>query len=199
MKNKTITISLSLFILSAVIIFSIVEYRKLAKKYNQLYGGNEAIRVENTLLKEGFFHSYDYETVPINFTSYVQNYKLDSILLNSILQYKKTLILFVHVESCTGCTYENIKRIKKLQKDSELDILIGIEGLSFRKFQAFVSNNDIKDFAYRLPDRFFQGFYLNPVVYFVVDETLETRYFFAPSNIYPQLTQEYFNKLQRML
>ena len=194
MKNRVLFISIISFLTTGIIL-NTIKNRKLINKYNQLYGVTNSIREENTLLREGFFHFYDFETVSINFSGCVQDYKLDYVDFKKLLKKDYTLVLFIHVESCNSCTYENIKSIKKLHKDSKLNVLICIEGLNTRKFEAFVSNNDISDIAYLLPDGTFGGFYLNPVVYCVVDKSLNTKYFFSPSNIYPDLTQDYFSKI----
>lgn len=156
------------------------------------------LKTENVLLKEGFFHSYDYEGIEVDFAQKIFNSDLQEVTIDSIINNENTLVLFVNVSACDKCTYDNIKRMKEIKGNTKLDIFIGISGLDKRQFNSFVHNNKILDDAYLIPDYIFSGFRINPVVYFVIDSSHNLKYFYAPSDIFPTLTDEYFSKINNL-
>ncbi|MDD3687488.1 MAG: hypothetical protein PHE56_12065 [Bacteroidales bacterium] len=153
------------------------------------------LRVENILLKEGFFHSYDYSTISIDMERRLLNHKSDSLNLREIAKGKITLALFLNIGSCGSCYMESIRNLKSLINTAKLNVMIGIGGLNQREFKAFVQTNKIEEFAYLMPDTFFSGFKINPVVYFVIDKNYRTTCFYAPSDVFPELTNDYFLKV----
>ncbi len=58
---------------------------------------------------------------------------------------------------------------------------------------------ELENVAYRLSDNFFPQFEVNPAVYFVVGENLKSKYFYAPSLVFPDLTKEYFNIIEGLI
>jgi len=158
-----------------------------------LYSFND-LRIENILLKEGFFHSYDFEGIKINFTQKIFNSNLQEITLNDIIKNKATLVLFI-MRGCDKCIYDNIKKIKEFRHNSKLNVIIGIAGLDKRQFKSFVHNNKIKNYSYLIPDDYFSGFKINPVVYFVIDSSHNLKYFYAPNYLFSTLTNDYLTKI----
>jgi hypothetical protein len=196
MKSKIYyTIILCVIIIVNGIVF--IYQQKTISRLKQMPFDAEKRRVENILLKEGFFHSYDFEDLSIDYSTFVYNANGDTVSLRELFSGKKTIVLFMSVGSCNFCAGDNIKAIRDLRKTS--DIMIGIDGLTMREFKSFVSQNNIKENVYCLPDRLFDGFNINPVVYFVVDENLKSKYFYAPSVVFPDLTKIYLEKMERML
>ncbi len=167
------------------------------KKINQNDHYND-LRMKNIILEEGFFHSYDFEGLSVDFYGYIKDYKNDSSNLAQIAKSKTTLVLLIYAESCNKCEDENINAVKKFKKNYKSNVFIGIAGLNDRRFKAFVTNHEIQDIAYHIPDGYFEGFKFNPIVYFLVTDQLETRCFYAPSDIFPGLTQSYFLKIKRL-
>jgi hypothetical protein len=154
-------------------------------------------RVENILLKEGFFHTYDFENISIDYSVSVYNITDGNTKrLEDMFSGKNSIVLFMSVGSC-NCWYDNIKAIQDIRKKS--NVVIGIDGLTMREFKSFVSQNNIKEIAYLLPDGIFEGFKINPVVYFVVDKNLNSKYFYAPSIAFPDLTKIYLDKIKNMV
>ena len=178
--------------------FTVILLYKNSIAPNNYYGELQSIRVENTLLREGFFHSYDFEALTLNPDRPLLNYHGDSSTLKDMVQGSKALVMFMHVPSCEQCNFENLRKIKDLIAKNNNNIFIGLSGIGQRHFKSFVLNNDIKDHAYLLPVDYFEGFHINPIVYFVIFEDSRMRYFFSPANIYPQLTEDYFRKLSDM-
>lgn len=60
----------------------------------------EQMRVENILLKGGFFQSYGYENTIIDYSTYVSNANDEIIKLQDLLSDKNSLILLMRVGSC---------------------------------------------------------------------------------------------------
>ncbi|NHB69967.1 hypothetical protein [Perlabentimonas gracilis] len=154
-----------------------------------------SLRVENILLKEGFFHSYDYSTISIDMERKLFNHKSDSLNLREITKDKLTLALFINIGACSSCYMESIHRVITLINEAKLDVMIGIGGLNQREFNAFVLTNKVEEYAYFIPENFFSGFKINPVVYFVIEKNFRTNCFYAPSDVFPELTNDYFLKL----
>lgn len=157
------------------------------------------LRTENILLKEGFFHSYDFEDVNIDFKQKIINSDLKEVTLKDVVNDKNTIALFIDVSSCDICTYNNIKKIKEFKHDSKVNILIGISGLDKRQFNSFVHSNKIIDDSYLIPEYYFSGFKNNPVVYFTIDSSCNLKYFYAPNDIFPSLTDDYLSKIHNIL
>jgi hypothetical protein len=96
----------------------------------------EKRRVENILLKEGFFHMYDFEDISIDYSVFIHNVNGDTKRLEELFSGKNSIVLFMSVGSCNSCVYDNIKAIRDLRKTS--NIMIGIDGLTVREFKAYV-------------------------------------------------------------
>jgi len=153
------------------------------------------MRVENILLKEGFFHSYDFEDIVVDCFSLFTNYEGDSINLAKIVSGEDKLIVFMNVGTC-NCVFDNLDLLGDLKKEK---IILGIDGLSNKEFKAFVSQNNIKDIAYLLPNNFYKGFEISPIIYFVLDKDLHVKYHYAPSLAFPELTDMYLKKVSTLI
>ncbi len=196
MNSKIRIILISIFLCAFITNLFIIFYQH--KKIKFFLEGTqlvEKMRVENILLKEGFFQSYNYENTFIDYSAYVSNANDETIKLQDLLSDKNCLILFMRVGSCRDCMYDNIEFVKDLKKKN-VNVLIGVEGLTVREFKSFINQYELENMAYRLPDNFFPQFEVNPVVYFVVGENLKSKYFYAPSLVFPDLTKEYFNIIE---
>jgi hypothetical protein len=192
--KKTYILSGVIIILIISLIFLIFDVLSLK---SDLYSFSN-LKTENVLLKEVFFHSYDYEGIEINFSQKIFDSNLQEITFIDIIKNENTLVLFINVSACDRCTYDNIKRIKDIKHKSKLNIFIGISGLDKRQFNSFVHNNKISDDSYLIPDNIFSGFRINPVVYFVIDSSHNLKYFYAPNDIFPTLTDDYFSKINNL-
>jgi hypothetical protein len=170
--------------------------KKTISRLRQVPLEAENRRIENILLKEGFFHTYDFEDISIDYSVFVHNVKGDTKKLEEVFSEKNTIVLFMSVGSC-NCEYDNIKAIQDIRKKS--NIVIGIDGLTMKVFKSFVSQHNIEEIAYLLPNGLFEGFKINPAVYFVVDKNLNSKYFYAPSMAFPDLTKIYLDKVRNIV
>ena len=152
--------------------------------------------VENILLKEGFFHSYDFEDITINYSDSVYGFNDKKVKIEDLFHNKNSLAVFMSVGSC-NCVYDNMEIIQKIKQKS--NVVICIDGLSKKDFRAFVLQYNIEEISYLLPERFFDGFVYNPIVYFVIDRSLKAKYFYAPSMAFPELTTDYLQKINSMI
>jgi hypothetical protein len=184
------------FIANLIVIF--YQHKKVKSLLEEIQQPVEKMRWENILLKEGFFQSYNYENTVIDYSDYVSNVNDESIKFQDLLSDKNWLILFMSVGSCRDCMYDNIEFIKDLKK-KKVNVLIGIEGLTVREFKSFINQYELENIAYRLPDNFFPQFSINPAVYFVIDKNLRSKYFYAPSLAFPDLTKDYFDIIERFI
>lgn len=193
MKHK---VFYTLAIIAYVALTAIFIYVKmnLEKQLKECKG--DPLRIENILLKEGFFHSYDFETINVDFENQIKDINQENYSLSELTKGETTVVLMIYAGSCNNCVEENIKYVKKLEKDTGFNVLIGIAGMKNRRFKAFVSNHKIGKIAYQIPDDYFEGFKYSPIVYFLVTEDLDTRCFYAPSDAFNELTQDYFSKIK---
>jgi len=192
MKNRyffIVFLFLSLLLIATIFkgkIFSMTQNNIDSIEHNQS-------RFENNLLKEGFFHSYDFETININFDEFIIDANGNPYTLNDLSSNAATVVLFVHPESCNKCVSANIKRISEFQS-SGLNTVIIIGGLKNRDFKAYVASYGISDIAYSMPDGYFEGFRFSPIVYCVANNS-EACCFYAPSEMLPELTNNYYEKI----
>lgn len=63
--------------------------------------------------------------------------------------------------------------------------------MSEEKFRVFAKSNGIESCTFLLPDGFFNGFYINPSLYFVLDNSGRYSKIFTPSDKLPYLTTNY--------
>lgn len=154
--------------------------------------------VENNLLKEGFFHSYDFENLQIETNTEVFSSSGDSVTLANLVADGRAVFLFAHTAACGACSFDNIDRIMRFSREQGFKVLIGIAGMSEKDFSSYVQNNGLEEIAFRLPSGFFREFEISPVVYFVMEPDGNVHYFYAPSNLLPELTSLYFEKIQIM-
>lgn len=199
MNSKIRIILVVLFFCAFAINLFIVFYQhKKIKTFLEVPKLLEQMRWENILLKEGFFQSYNYENTIVDYSTYISNADDEIIKLQDLLSSKNSLILFIRVGSCRDCIYNDIKFLKDLKK-KKMNVLVGVEGLTVREFKSFIHQYELEDVAYYLHDDFFPEFDINPVVYFVVDENLKSKYFYTPSLAFPDLTKDYFNIIERYI
>jgi len=197
MKSKFFYVAFFVIIIIVNIVICIRQ-QKTMSQLTQVHNEMEAKRVENILLKEGFFHMYDFENISIDLSIPVRNINGDTTILKNLLEGENTLVLFIRVGSCNSCINSNLDFIRNVNK--EMKVLLGLSGLTMNEFKSFVSQNNLKDtLCYLLPDERFEGFKINPIVYFVVDVNLRTKYFYAPSIVFPELTKIYIDKVQTMI
>lgn len=194
MKSKTLFLLIISFccVVLIICIITILYQHKAIKRFSDVPQLIEKMRWENTLLKEGFFQTYNYENAVIDYSVDVSDVDGKATRLQNLLYQKNSLVLFMLVGSCRDCIYDNIMFAKNMEKQN-VNVIIGIEGLTEYEFKSFVHQYDLKNIAYRLPDNYFKWFDVNPTVYFVVDSNLRSKYFYAPSIVFPDLTQDYFD------
>lgn len=171
--------------------------RNLRVKLRDSVNETSSIKVENILLKEGFFHSYDFEVLPFDDSRMVYDHQNNALPFSDVIGNETTLVLFANVNSCGACSASHIERIKALQSTTKLKVVLGIDGMDERSFRAYVLNNNLEAFAYRLSESFYSGFQHSPVFYFVADG-LKRTCFYAPSDAFPSLTDVYYDKLNTM-
>ena len=150
---------------------------------------------ENTILKEGFFHTYDLLAESLDFQTIIFNYENKPTTIEQVLKDKTSLVLLVDIKSCGPCVVDNIQRIIDKSTTKTHNVFIGIKGYDTRSFRAYAVNNKIENIAYRIPDDiiYFDKF---PIIYFVVKEGLRANYFFGPPQQMPELTDMYYDQLK---
>lgn len=153
-----------------------------------------SLRVQNILLKEGFFHSYDFSRYPLDLNMQVTDASFNNAPLSSYIN-GPTLFLFIDATGCNKCIMENIYRIKKFKKTCKIPIIVGVQTEDYSLFRSLVLQNNIDKYSFMLPTKWYEGFKLNPIFYFVADKYLNTNCFFAPSDAFPSLTDDYFQKV----
>jgi len=157
----------------------------------------ERLRVENYLLKEGFFHSCDFSFIPLELDQSFPNI-LGPVNLHDLSENDHTLFLFVNPSACLPCVPEHLEDIKSFAEKNDINVVIGIEGMNEREFNIFVKQHKVELIAYRLPDGFYSGFYINPIVYFLKKGD-HIGCFYAPSPSFPSLTHDYFNLIRGII
>lgn len=156
------------------------------------------LRQENILLKEGFFHTYDYEGATIEYKLPVYDAKGNKTKFSDVVRGKSSIVLFASMGagSCRDCVFNNIEFIKK-QKD--INAVICIEGLSQKEFEIFAYQQGIEDIAYLVNRYMFTKLDINPVVYFVIDNDFVCKYFYAPSVHFPELVKDYLSVVKHRI
>lgn len=199
MKSKTYKILFAILLCAFIVNLIVVFYQyNIIRRFAKTPQFVERMRWENILLKEGFFHAYAYDDTVIDYSVYVSDINGGAMQLQDLLRDRNSLVLFMSVGSCRDCIYDNIEFIKNVKK-KHVNVLVGIEGLTTKEFKSFVKQYELEEIAYHLPDNFFSGFEINPVVYFVVDENLKNKYFYSPSIVFPDLTKDYFDVIKRLI
>lgn len=199
-KRTSIVLMVACFVAFAVgisvIVYQCFMIKEISEKLQISTHECEKLRWENNLLKEGFFQSYNYEDVKINYLADVTNVQGETAKLKDIVSGKNYLSIFMQVGQSRECMYSNIEIAKKLQKEG-LNVIVGLSGLGDSEFKAIVKQYKIGDIAYLLPNSFSSILDINPVVYFVIDKNLRSKYFYAPSMVYPDLTNDYTSLIER--
>ncbi len=195
MKTKVLLFSLlfsGLFLLVFILVVFLFHKKTANKIAREPSVELNLIRKENALLREGFFHSYDYSFIPIPLTETITDFFEKPTSLQTLVRDKSTLILLANPLMCSPCVPIHVKAIFDFANQKRVNIIIGIEGLSSRQFQAFVSQNQIEKYAFLLPEGFYSGLQISPIVYFVSKNGIQG-FFYAPSDNFPELTQDYFD------
>lgn len=194
MKNKEIILGIIiLFQLFFIVLLFFFNSNK-----NTIPGSTLSIvdnlRVENVLLKEGFFHNCDFDFIPIDFSLEIS----DTINLSILVNENNSLVLFVNPMICSSCIPDHLSSIRRFAESTGINVIIGVEGLSERQFNEFISQYGIEKYAVKLPDEFYSGFKISPIVYFVAKGGF-IGCFYAPSPNLPSLTQDYYAVVKNKL
>lgn len=197
MKKNAFFIAAILFLIT-LSIYLLNYNSKLKSKHTLKNGSCESIRIENILLKEGFFHSYDFSffNLDLNKTIYT-NYN-DSTSISFQSKDKTTLVLLINAEGCSTCFQEHINMIESINTSRKFEVLIGIEGFSERDFNIFINQNGLSEYIYRLPNNFYRGFQNSSIIYFLVHKG-KAVCFYAPSDSFPSLTTDYYDKIDNIV
>ena len=202
MKNTRgiIILILLVIIVLAVNTTVIISQHNKIKAFSAIPEEFYALRTENILLKEGFFHTYDYEGAAVDYSIPVFDLSGNAVYLNDILRGKNWIAMYISAGQggCASCIADNMEFIKRLQKD-KVNFFVCVEGLEDREFRIFTEQYDIEDNAYSIYDFAFPKKGLSPVVLFVVDSELNCRYFYAPSPWFPDLTYDYYEIVRTAL
>ncbi|MDR0989148.1 MAG: hypothetical protein LBM06_06780 [Prevotellaceae bacterium] len=151
-------------------------------------------RAESILLKEGFFHMYDFEKLSINASTPVQNGQGIVMPFKDAIAEENKLLLFVQPTNCLSCVSENINAITSSALKNK--VVICVNGLGESDFKIFAKKHNIVDNAYRIPDSFFQGFAIQPVIFCVIDaEDHSLHFFYSPSIHLPEITTLYLDRI----
>ncbi|WP_375585734.1 hypothetical protein [Cyclobacterium xiamenense] len=194
-KYYIINLIVYIILFTIIIVLVFISYRPI-KDNNSNSGLVQNLRVKNVLLREGFFQFIDFSKLSLDFNIDVLNFNNSKINLYDELLNEKTVVLFIYASACMKCNSSNIKKILEFKNKSNLDILIGVDGLDFRAFKSFVKTYNIEEYSFVLPEKYFEGFQYSPVAYFVVSDNLKVCCFYAPSFIFPDLTDDYFSKVE---
>lgn len=202
MRKNTFFIAAILFLTIFLATFSIYLLRynlKLKSELSSLRNGAcELLRTENLLLKEGFFHSYDFSFFHLNLSKPIYNKSSDStsILLQS--KDKTTLVLLYNAKGCGTCFQEHVGMVESISAIKNIETLIGVEGLNERDFKIFIDQHGLSENTYRLPNDFYEGFQNSSIIYFLVHKG-KAVCFYAPSDSFPSLTTDYYDKIDNIV
>jgi hypothetical protein len=191
--KKIIITSIVIFIITIALFLLVLSKQRNSDKETNSHIEN--LRVENILLKEGFFHSYDFKDFEVNFQKSIYTYNGDSINFNNISESNPTIFLLIDHGGCSDCYLNNITAIKDFYEKTKINTVIGIMGMDKRSFRAFAINNNIESYCYLLPNGFYDGFHLNSIIYFVLDN-FSLCCFYSPSYVLPSLTESYLLKIE---
>lgn len=195
-KVRTVAIICVACVFLVNIAVILIQFKAL-QKHSDMPQLTMKLRQENILLKEGFFHTYDFEGASVEYGLPVYDSDGNAVYLKDVLAGKNWLALFATAGagSCRDCLWNNIEFIKSHKGNN--NVIVCIEGLSEREFEIFVRQQGIEDIAYRIHHYSFPRLDINPVVYFVIDRQYECRYFYAPSLLLPDLVNDYFYIVSR--
>ena len=201
MMKRNIKILIVIFIVLVIIAditVIIYQYCAIRRLSSDLPAATMELRMENNLLKEGFFHTYDYEGASVNFDFPIYDVSANAINPHDLLEGENWLALFISAapDSCRECLLSNIEFIKNVKEEN---IFVGIEGLSQKDFQIFVKEYGLENIAYRVYNYAFSAFQVNPAVFFIIDQDLQCKYFFAPSPAFPDLVNDYYGVIRKWL
>ena len=195
-RSVKIILALALFLLLATNAAVIILQNRKIMELADIPELTMKLRQENILLKEGFFHTYDYEDAAIDFRMPVYDIDGNMVWLQDKLIGKDWLALYISAGrgSCASCIVNNMEFIQKLQ-NMNLNLFVCVEGLDEREFLIFTNQYGIEDISYRIHDFAFPGKEFSPALFFIVDRNLNCKYFYAPSPLLPELTEIYYESI----
>ncbi|MDD2197763.1 MAG: hypothetical protein PHW91_11325 [Bacteroidales bacterium] len=156
------------------------------------------IRIENKLLKEGFFHSYDFSFFHLDLDKTIYTNNNDGTSISFQSKDKTTLVLLINAKGCSTCFQEHLNMVESINTTRKFGALIGIEGFNERDFNIFIDQNGLSENTYRLPNNFYEGFQNSSIIYFLVHKG-EATCFYAPSDSFPSLTADYYDKIDNIV
>lgn len=184
---------LSFCILLAYSTYSFFQLQNYHDEVNNLYEENDYMSFQNKLLIDGVFYAIELNNIDEN----CENYALEDIVpqnYEGMIIDDNLLVLALNLSGCSDCMLEEIERIKELGKSQNIGFLIGIVGLSDKEYRAYVSNYDILEHSFPLKVNL-PLFPHGSILYFVLTPNHKLKYFFAPSENLPYLTDQYLQKL----
>ncbi len=195
-RNPIILIILAVALVIVANAAVIISQHKRIQELSDIPELTMKLRQENILLKEGFFHTYDYEDAAIDFRMPVYDIDGNMVRLQDKLIGKDWLALYISAGrgSCASCIVNNMEFIQKLQ-NMNLNLFVCVEGLDEREFRIFTNQYGIEDISYRIHDFAFPGKEFSPALFFIVDRNLNCKYFYAPSPLLPELTEIYYESI----
>lgn len=195
-RNPIILIILAVALVIVANAAVIISQHKRIQELSDIPELTMKLRQENILLKEGFFHTYDYEDATVDYKLPVYDIKGNKVWLKDALIGKDWIAMYISAGkgSCASCVTNNMEFLRELQS-RDLNIFVCVEGLDKREFTAFVRQYGIDDIAYRIYDFGFPKKELSPALFFTVDRNLSCRYFYAPSPWLPELNEVWYETI----